>query len=147
MQIQLSTSSLSDGRWYEYVVRFALGGAATVLTGLISSAFGASIGGLFLALPAIFCASATLIERHEIRSKRDAGGRGERRGRKAAALDAAGAALGSVGMVAFAVVFLAFSPYGAAAAFFCSAIVWILTAVSLWYARWGVKWIVRRLGS
>jgi len=147
MQIQLSTSSLSDGRWYEYVVRFALGGAATVLTGLISSAFGASIGGLFLALPAIFCASATLIERHEIRRKRDAGGRGEHRGRKAAALDAAGAALGSLAMVAFAVVFLALSPYGAAAAFFCSAIVWILTAVSLWYARWGVKRLFRRLSS
>jgi hypothetical protein len=74
MQIQLSTSSLSDGRWYEYLVRFALGGAATAFTGLISSTFGASIGGLFLALPAIFCASATLIERHEIRRKRDAGG-------------------------------------------------------------------------
>jgi hypothetical protein len=73
MQIQLSTSSLSDGRWYEYLIRFALGGAATVLTGLINSAFGASIGGLFLALLAIFCASATLIERHEIRCKGDAG--------------------------------------------------------------------------
>ena len=147
MQIQLSTSSLSDGRWYEYLVRFALGGAATVFTGLISSTFGASIGGLFLALPAIFCASATLIERHEIRRKRDAGGRGERRGRKAAALDAVGAALGSLAMVAFAVVFLFLSPYGAAAAFFCSAIVWILTAVSLWYARWGLKRLFRRLSS
>ena len=53
MQIQLSTSSLSDGRWYErHLIRFALGGVATVLTGLISSAFCASIGGLFLALPA-----------------------------------------------------------------------------------------------
>ena len=69
MQIQLSTSSLSDGRWFEYLVRFALGGAATAFTGLISSTFGASIGGLFLALTAIFCASATLIERHEIRRK------------------------------------------------------------------------------
>ena len=101
MQIQLSTSSLSDGRWYEYLVRFALGGAAPAFTGLISSTFGASIGGLFLALPAIFCASATLIERHEIR-RSNSGGRGERRGRKAAALDAFGAALGSLAMVAFA---------------------------------------------
>jgi hypothetical protein len=133
MQILLSTSSLSDGRWYEYLIRFALGGAATVLTGLVSSEFGASIGGLFLALPVIFCASATLIERHEIRRKRDMGGRGECRGRKAAALDAVGATLGSVAMVAFAMVFLAVSPYGAVAAFLCSAIVWILTAVSLWY--------------
>lgn len=147
MQIQLSTSSLADGRWYEYLVRFALGGTATVLTGIISSTFGASIGGLFLALPAIFCASATLIERHEIRRKRNAGGRGERRGRKAAALDAAGAALGSVAMMAFAVIFLIVSPYGATAAFLGSAIVWILTAVSLWYTRWGLKCLLRRLSG
>ena len=71
--IRFSPSSLREGRWYEYLIRFALGGGATVFTGLVSSRFGASIGGLFLALPAIFCASATLIEKHEIRRKRKAG--------------------------------------------------------------------------
>jgi hypothetical protein len=40
-------SSLKEGRWYEYLIRFALGGAATVFAGLISSRYGASIGGLF----------------------------------------------------------------------------------------------------
>ena len=59
----------------------------------------------FWLLPAIFCASATLIEKHEIRRKREAGLDGERRGQGAAALDAAGAALGAIGMLAFAVVF------------------------------------------
>lgn len=68
--IRISPSSLREGRWYEYVIRFALGGAATVFTGIISSRYGASVGGLFLALPAIFCASATLIEKHEIRRAR-----------------------------------------------------------------------------
>ncbi|MGX1060172.1 hypothetical protein AB7M74_011168 [Bradyrhizobium japonicum] len=95
--IELSSSSLREGRWYEYLVRFVLGGAATVFAGLVSSRFGASIGGLFLALPAIFCASATLIEKHEIRRRR--------RGQQAAALDAAGAALGALGMLVFAGVF------------------------------------------
>ena len=98
--IRFSPSSLREGRWYEYLIRFALGGAATVFTGLISSRYGASVGGLFLALPAIFCASATLIEKHEIRRKREAGFAGERRGQEAAALDAAGAALGALGMLA-----------------------------------------------
>src|SRR5690349_7294980 len=51
--IRFSPSSLKEGRWYEYVVRFALGVAATVFTGLVSSHYGASAGGLFLALPAI----------------------------------------------------------------------------------------------
>jgi hypothetical protein len=59
--VRISFSSLREGRPYEYLVRFALGGAATVVTGLVSSRYGASIGGLFLALPAIFCASASLI--------------------------------------------------------------------------------------
>ncbi|UPK40191.1 DUF3147 family protein [Bradyrhizobium sp. 186] len=86
---------LAQGRWYEYLIRFALGGGATVFTGLISSRYGAAVGGLFLALPAIFCASASLIEKHEIRRKREAGLSGERRGKMAAALDSAGAAWGS----------------------------------------------------
>lgn len=47
--IRLSPSSLKEGRWYEYVIRFALGGAATVFAGLVSSRYGASIGGLSLA--------------------------------------------------------------------------------------------------
>ena len=59
MLVRFSISSLKDSRWYEYVIRFALGGIATVLTGLISSRFGPAVGGLFLALPAVFCASAT----------------------------------------------------------------------------------------
>jgi hypothetical protein len=83
--VSLSPSSLKEGRLHEYLIRFALGGAATVFTGFISSRCGASIGGLFLALPAIFCASATLIEKHEIRRKREAGwmaGAGAKRRRR-----------------------------------------------------------------
>jgi hypothetical protein len=49
--VQFSPSSLKESRWYEYLIRFVLGGAATVFTGLISSRYGASVGGLFLALP------------------------------------------------------------------------------------------------
>ena len=59
MPIRVSPSALREGRWYEYLIRFGLGGVATVLTGLISSRYGPSIGGLFPALPAIFCASAS----------------------------------------------------------------------------------------
>jgi hypothetical protein len=36
MPIRFSPSSLKEGRWYEYAVRFALGGTATVFT--VSSA-------------------------------------------------------------------------------------------------------------
>jgi len=144
MQIHLSLSSLSNSRWYEHLIRFGLGGAVTVLTGIIDSVWGASIGGLFLALPAIFCASATLIERHEIRRKEDAGVRGVRRGREAAALDAAGAALGSVAMIGFAATFLALSSYKAVVAFAGASIVWTLIAIGAWHLRWALKRRQRR---
>jgi hypothetical protein len=45
--IRFSPSALKEGRWYEYLIRFALGGAATVFTGLVSSRYGAVIGGVF----------------------------------------------------------------------------------------------------
>jgi hypothetical protein len=134
--IRFSPSSLKEGRWYEYLVRFGLGGAATVFTGLISSRYGALIGGVFLALPAIFCASATLIEKHEIRRKREAGLPGERRGQMAAAVDAAGAALGALGMLAFAVTFsLLVIGSSVTTAFLGASLAWLIIAIVAWYLR------------
>jgi hypothetical protein len=133
--IRFSPSSLKQGRWYEYLIRFGLGGAATVFTGLVSSRYGASAGGLFLALPAIFCASATLIEKHEIRRKREAGVAGERRGKMAAAVDAAGAALGALGMLAFAIVFSLMVKRSIPAAFATASLAWLIVSVAAWYAR------------
>src|SRR5206468_11756521 len=131
--VRFSPSSLKEGRWYEYLIRFALGGAATVFTGLVSSRYGASIGGLFLGLPAIFCASATLIEKHEIRRKREAGLAGERRGQMAAAVDAAGAALGTIGMLAFAIVFSLMAENSIATAFLCALVAWLAVIVAAWW--------------
>jgi hypothetical protein len=53
---------------------------------------------LFLVFPAIFPASATLIEKHERQRKQEKGLRGQERGIDAAAVDAMGAALGSVAL-------------------------------------------------
>ncbi|CCD93407.1 conserved membrane hypothetical protein; putative MFS general substrate transporter family [Bradyrhizobium sp. ORS 375] len=135
MLVRVSPSSLKDGKWHEYVVRFALGGAATVVTGLIAKGFGPAIGGLFLALPAIFCASVTLIETHEIRRKRHEGLAGKRRGREAAALDTAGAALGSIGLLAFAAVFTALVQSSVALAFVAATASWLTVAVTAWWIR------------
>lgn len=133
--IRFSPSSLREGRWYEYLIRFALGGAVTVFTGLISSRYGPSVGGLFLALPAIFCASATLIEKHEIRRKREASFSGERRGQEAAALDAAGAALGALGMLGFAIVFSLMVEGSVLIAFIGASLAWLVVSVAAWYVR------------
>jgi hypothetical protein len=133
--VRFSSSSLKEGRWYEYLIRFTLGGVATVLTGLISTRYGASVGGLFLALPVIFCASATLIERHEIRRKREAGLPGKRRGRQAAAVDSAGTALGALGMLAFAVIFWLVVESSVLSAFLGASVAWLIISVLAWYVR------------
>ncbi len=132
--IRLSFASLHDSRWYEFAVRFALGGAVTAFTGLVSDRYGASIGGLFLAVPAIFCASATLIETHEIRRKHEAGLRGTRRGRQAAALDASGAVLGALGLLAFAAAFFLLVETSVTVAFVSASLAWLSVSVTAWYA-------------
>ena len=138
MIVKLSLSTLKDTRWYEYLIRFVLGGAVTAFTGVVSSLFGASVGGLFLALPAIFCASATLIASHEKRRKREAGASGRRRGQQAAALDAAGAALGSLGMLAFALTFRLLVERKETVAFIAALVAWTVISVAAW-------WIWRRI--
>ncbi|WP_128924226.1 hypothetical protein [Bradyrhizobium guangxiense] len=135
MPIKLSSSALKQTHWYEYAVRFALGGLATVVAGLIGSRFGVSVGGLFLALPAIFCASATLIESHERRAKEKAGLNGQRRGQQAAALDAAGAGLGSIGLAAFAAVFYVVVSTSAIGAFIAAVLAWAAVSVLAWWLR------------
>src|ERR1700756_2695411 len=104
MIVRVKFGALKQGHWYEYLVRFALGGLATVVAGLVADIWGPAAGGLFLAFPAIFCASATLIEKHERERKEKAGLSGKRRGQEAAALDSAGTALGSFGLLAFGAV-------------------------------------------
>lgn len=135
MLVKLSSSALRQTRWYEYGVRFLLGGLATVFAGVVSTRFGVAIGGLFLALPAIFCASATLIESHERRTKEKAGLSGRRRGQQAAALDAAGAGLGSLGLAAFAATFYALVAANAIGAFAAAILAWAAVSVSAWWSR------------
>jgi uncharacterized protein DUF3147 len=133
MRPKLSLSSLRSSRWYEFILRFVLGGAATVLAGAIGSHFGQSVGGLFLAFPAILCASVTLIESHEIRRKREARLKGERRGQQAAAVDAAGAALGSFGLLAFAAGFSWLVERNVAQAFVVALVAWSAVSISAWW--------------
>src|ERR1700676_2917567 len=102
MKVKINFSSLRQTQWHEYLSRFLIGGGITAFAGIIAQKFGPVVAGLFLAFPAIFPASATLIEKHERQKKERAGVNPGRRGRDAAALDAAGAAMGSIGMFVFA---------------------------------------------
>ena len=71
--IETKLSSLRGTKFHEYATRFLLGGICTATGGVIAKHFGPTVGGLFLAFPAIFPASANLIENHEKRVKADAG--------------------------------------------------------------------------
>ncbi len=104
MRISASLAPLRQTKWHEYLLRFVFGGLVTVAAGLLAREFGARIGGLFLAFPAIFPATATLIEKHERQKKQQRGAHGTQRGRSAAAVDAAGSAIGCMGLLAFALV-------------------------------------------
>ena len=136
MIVRLNPAALCQTHWYEYLIRFALGGAVTVVAGLIAARFGPVVGGLFLAFPAIFPASATLIEKHVRRRKEKAGLSGVRRGREAAALDAAGAALGS--LAAFAIVIWLLIGRSPALALVLATAAWLTVAVFAWTVR---RWL------
>lgn len=135
MPIKLKAAALSQTRWYEYLVRFVLGGATTVLAGIIAEHFGPAVGGLFLAFPAIFCASATLIEKHEWERKAKRGLQGSERGRGAAALDAAGAAWGSLALAAFAAIMWTTASRGALISLLSASLIWLFCAAVLWLLR------------
>jgi hypothetical protein len=111
MNVSFTLGALTKTKWYEYLVRFAFGGAITVTARFLAEHFGPVFGGLFLAFPAIFPASATLVAKHETHKKQNAGIETNSRGRQAVAVDAAGAPLGSVGLAAFALTVWKFLPY------------------------------------
>ena len=86
-----------------------------------------------------FFANTTLIEKHERQRKEKRGLKGVRRGADAAALDAGGAGLGSVALVAFAlVVWRLATGFGVVTLAF-AALVWFLVAVGLFYLRRNVR--------
>ena len=136
MRIEVDLSALKQTRWHELLVRFCLGGLITAATGIIAKKYGPTMGGLFLAFPAIFPAGATLIEKHERERRQKAGLDGTEAARKAAAVDAGDAAMGSVGLFIFALLvsqFLReFEPWMVIGG---GALSWAAASVSLWLVQ------------
>jgi hypothetical protein len=135
MKITFDLSTLAGTRWYEYGARFLFGGAITVIAGLLAKRFGPIFGGLFLAFPAIFPASATLVEKHEREKKWKAGITNTTRGRQAAALDARGAAIGSLGLACFALFVWKLLPvWNAGVVLLVALSLWLGVSVLVWEA-------------
>jgi Protein of unknown function (DUF3147) len=136
MLIKVDLSIIGQTRWYEYAIRFLFGGLITAVAGIIAKKFGPGIGGLFLAFPAIFPASATLIEKHEKQKKEKKGLQGIRRGRAAASVDAAGSAMGSLGLLVFALIVWQFAPsYSTWLVLMGGTVAWLTVSFLVWYVR------------
>lgn len=136
MQIKVDLSGLQQTQWHEYAIRFFFGGLITAISGIIAKEFGAVVGGLFLAFPAIFPASATLIEKHEKQKKEEKGLQGTQRGREAASFDAAGSAMGSIGLFVFALLVWQFLPaHSAGIVLTAATAAWLAVSVMIWHIR------------
>ncbi|MFZ0580453.1 MAG: DUF3147 family protein [Candidatus Acidiferrales bacterium] len=137
MRISFDLTELKKTTWREYAIRFLFGGAVTVMAGVLAKLYGPAFGGLFLAFPAIFPASATLLEKHEREKKQAAGISRTIRGRQAAALDARGAAMGSVGLEVFALIVWKLLPRWNGACV-------LIAALAGWFAVSFLTWRLRR---
>jgi len=133
MIINVNLDSLKSTKPHEYALRFLFGGIITAAAGLIAMRYGPVIGGLFLAFPAIFPASATLIEGHEKQRKQKAGYDGTNRGRTAAGLDAAGTFLGALALGLFAFILYRFLPtQNSTLTLFIASLIWLTFSILFW---------------
>jgi len=137
MRVKIDPSVLRQTNFQDYAIRFFFGGLITAIAGIIAKEFGPGVGGLFLAFPAIFPASATMIEKHEKQKKERQGVDGTVRGREAASIDAAGAAMGSLGLIVFALVVWKLVPRH-------SHWMVLITATTAWFAVSVLVWKIRK---
>ena len=116
---QLKLERFRDTTLRDYTGRFAFGGAAAVVAELIARGGGPSVGGLFLAFPAILPAALSLVKKRE--------------GKRAAGEEAEGAILGCAGLFAFAIVVEYTSDRVRSALVLGLAVVaWLFASVSAW---------------
>jgi hypothetical protein len=133
MIVKFSLGTLKETSAKDYAIRFILGGLVTVVTGLIAKKFGPTVGGLFLAFPAIFPATATLIATQQKQKKERLSLSGVIRGRLAVAVEAKGTTLGSLGLAAFLLtVFLFIRSHSAAAVLGLAIAAWTTVSGLLW---------------
>ena len=105
------------------LVRFVSGALTSIASGVIPLAFGARVGGVLLAFPAILAASLTLIEQQEDSAE--------------AREDARGAIVGGCGLTAFAVVAtLTFRHLAWGLALLAAAGAWAVVALGAYFVAW-----------
>jgi hypothetical protein len=105
----------------QYALRFFFGGTVSVIASLIATRWGPTLGGLFLAFPAVLPASLILIKDED--------------GRRAAADDAYGARMGAIALLIFAAaIWFGARRWSAVGLISSALILWLATSVTLWWA-------------
>jgi Protein of unknown function (DUF3147) len=119
----LSWRRITEARPRGLAHRFLAGGLTSVASGGVTLAFGARVGGVMLAFPAILAASLTLIEEQEDSVD--------------AREDARGATIGGAGLVVFAAVAsLTLGELAGAVALVLATLGWLLTALGGYALAW-----------
>ena len=117
---RLNPQGLEDKKPKDYLLRFVFGASISAGAALIGLKF-PLIGGMFLAFPAILPASLTLVERDS--------------GRTEAVIDAEGAIIGALGLLAFALVAaFGIQSLGAVMALIAAAIAWLVVSIGTYAA-------------
>lgn len=116
---KIQIGNLKKVRLKDFAIRFAFGGAVSVLASLIGQWTNVPFGGMFTAFPAILLASLTLI--------------GEKDGREQSAEDAEGGVLGAIAF-AIVAVFIAktVTHISGAASLLVALGIWTVLAVALY---------------
>jgi hypothetical protein len=115
--------ALAKPKFWEHLLRFVFGGGVSVAASLIARHWGAGVGGLFLAFPAILPASLTLVKQHD--------------GRAQATDEARGARLGAVALLAFAGIVLVLHERTPALVLGLATFGWLSVACGLWWLTYG----------
>lgn len=118
---QIKLEEVGSHRIQDYVVRFCFGAGIALVAGLVGMKFGPTLGGIFLGFPAILPASLTMIQKSE--------------GKEQAAIDSEGAILGSIALIAFAlIVWIFVVKWGVVMTLGASLASWLVIAVVLYVA-------------
>ena len=126
----VNPNELKDKSPKDYLVRFAFGASVSLIAALISLK-SQLFGGLFLAFPAILPASLTLIERDL--------------GKEEAGIDAEGAIMGAIGLLAFALVAaFGIKTIGAIPALIAAAGAWLVVSGGIYAAFMAWRAVTKR---
>jgi hypothetical protein len=126
--IGLDFDQIRKPQWKALAVRFAFGAAIALAAALVGLRFGPRYGGVFLAFPAVLPAALSMIEKKEGKARAD--------------VDAYGAIIGGLGMVAFALVVHALMPAGAVLSVAVGWVAWVAAAGAGFYTA---RLLLRRL--